>query len=141
MKQGFDDLGLDEGEGLGEAGEAMGQAENNLGEGQTGQALQEQSNALDALRKGAEQLMNQMREQAGDETARGERGQHGRGGRDPLGRHTGRGGWNKDGETKIPSKIDTRKARDILNEIRKKLEDVTRPKIELDYLDRLLPTQ
>lgn len=142
IQQGFKDLGLDNGTELGEAGKAMGEAQSNLGDGETDGAIQQQSNALEAMRKGAQQLMEQMREQAGEQAGRGERGHHGRSSHDPLGRPTGRSsGWQTGEETNVPDEIDTQKAREILNAIRRKLGELQRPTIELDYLDRLVPTR
>ena len=48
---------------LGEAGEAMGQAEGQLGEGDADSAVDSQGRALDAMRKGAQGLAQSMQQQ------------------------------------------------------------------------------
>ena len=137
-------MGMEPGEQLGEAGEAMGGAEQSLGQGQTGEAMGEQGRALQAMRDGAQQMMQNMQNQAGERGRQGERGQHGEqssGDRDPLGRQTRSEGPQLGDDTKVPGEIDAQRAREILDAIRRKLSDPARPKLELDYLDRLLPTR
>ena len=48
---------------------------------------------------------------------------------------------NLGNDTKVPGEFDAQRARRILDAIRKKLGETGRPKLELDYLDRLLPTR
>ncbi len=137
-------MGLNPGEKLGEAGEAMGEAEQQLGQGETGEATGQQGRALQAMREGAQQMMQNMQNQAGEQGRRGERGQHGqqtRGDRDPLGRQSRSQGPQLGNDTKVPGEIDAQRARRILEAIRRKLGETTRPRLELDYLDRLLPTR
>ena len=144
LQQALRDLGQDPGEQLGEAGEAMGNAESELGEGQTGPATGEQGRALQAMRDGAQQIMRDMQQQAGEQGRQGERGQHGeqaRGERDPLGRRAGNSGPRMGDDVEVPGEIDAQRAREILEAIRKRLGDAARPQLELDYLDRLLPGQ
>jgi uncharacterized protein (TIGR02302 family) len=144
LQQGLRDLGLEPGEKLGEAGEAMGEAEQQLGQGETGEATGQQGRALQAMREGAQQMMQNMQNQAGEQGRQGERGQHGqqtRGDRDPLGRQSRSQGPQLGNDTKVPGEIDAQRARRILEAIRRKLGEATRPKLELDYLDRLLPTR
>ncbi|MEM9732046.1 MAG: TIGR02302 family protein [Pseudomonadota bacterium] len=143
MQQAMRELGMEPGK-LGEAGEAMGQAESELGQGQTGPATGEQGRALQAMREGAQQMMQNMQNQAGEQGRQGERGQHGeqtRNDRDPLGRNTRSQGPQIGQDTKVPGEIDAQRAREILNAIRRRLGETTRPRLELDYLDRLLPTR
>ncbi|MEL6503534.1 MAG: TIGR02302 family protein [Pseudomonadota bacterium] len=143
MQQAMRELGMEPGK-LGEAGEAMGQAESELGQGQTGPATGEQGRALQAMREGAQQMMQNMQNQAGEQGRQGERGQHGeqtRNDRDPLGRNTRSQGPQIGQDTKVPGEIDAQRAREILDAIRRRLGETTRPKLELDYLDRLLPTR
>ena len=144
MQEDLRGMGLDPGEKLGEAGEAMGGAEQLLGESQAGEATGEQGRALQAMREGAQQMMQNMQNQAGEQGRRGERGQHGqqtREDRDPLGRQSRSQGPQLGNDTKVPGEIDAQRARRILEAIRRKLGETTRPKLELDYLDRLLPTR
>lgn len=144
LQEGLRGLGLDPGEKLGEAGEAMGEAEQQLGQGETGPATDQQGRALQAMREGAQQMMRNMQNQAGEQGRRGERGQHGqqtRGDRDPLGRQSRSQGPQLGDDTKVPGEIDAQRARRILEAIRRRLGETTRPRLELDYLDRLLPTR
>ena len=144
MQEQLRGMGLDPGEKLGEAGEAMGEAEQQLGQGETGQATDQQGRALQAMREGAQQMMQNMQNQAGEQGRRGERGQHGqqtREERDPLGRQSRSQGPQLGNDTKVPGEIDAQRARRILEAIRRRLGETTRPKLELDYLDRLLPTR
>ena len=133
-------LGLDPGKAFGDAGKSMGQAEGNLGEGEGGEALADQSDALDALRKGGESLMNQMQEAMGKDGGGMQPGQR-RGGNaqnDPLGRPRSTTGPDFGQTTKIPDDIDVQRAREILDAIRKRLGDAISPQIEKNYLERLL---
>ena len=63
--KGLEGMGIQPGEGFGEAGEAMGEAETALGEGEGDQAVGQQGRALEALRKGAQDMMQQMQSHAG----------------------------------------------------------------------------
>ncbi|MEP1089742.1 MAG: TIGR02302 family protein [Rhizobiaceae bacterium] len=144
MQEQLRGMGLDPGQQLGEAGEAMGEAEQQLGQGETGEATNQQSRALQAMREGAQQMMRNMQNQAGEQGRRGERGQHGqqtREDRDPLGRQSRSQGPQLGNDTKVPGEINAQRARRILEAIRRRLGETTRPKLELDYLDRLLPTR
>ncbi len=144
LQDGLKGLGLDPGEKLGEAGEAMGDAKGKLGKGQSGKATGDQGRALQAMREGGQQMMQQMQNQAGEQGRRGERGQHGQQSRqdhDPLGRQSRSRGPQLGQDTKVPGEIDAQRAREILEAIRRKLGEATRPKLELDYLDRLLPSR
>ncbi|MEL6751914.1 MAG: TIGR02302 family protein, partial [Pseudomonadota bacterium] len=145
MQDAMRGMGVDPGEQLGEAGEAMGGAEQELGQGNTGEATGEQGRALQAMRQGAQQMLQNMQSQQGEQAGSpGERGQHGeqsRRERDPLGRRAGNQGPRIGDDVKVPGEIDAQRAREILEAIRKRLGETARPKLELDYLDRLLPTR
>ncbi|PCH45518.1 MAG: hypothetical protein COC23_06845 [Hyphomicrobiales bacterium] len=96
------------------------------------------------MREGAQQMMQNMQQQAGEQGRRGERGRHGEQARrdnDPLGRQSRSRGPQLGDDTKVPDEIDAQRAREILEAIRKRLGEFQRPKLELDYLDRLLPTR
>ncbi|MFZ0845960.1 MAG: TIGR02302 family protein [Pseudolabrys sp.] len=129
---------------LGDAGDAMGEAEGELGEGDAESAVGSQGRALEALRKGAQGLAQQM-QQNGMGMGMGP-GQPGRGGRgraeqntDPLGRSMRNGREYDDGVTvKVPGEIDAQRARRILEELRKRFGESARPQLELDYIERLL---
>ncbi|MEJ8474887.1 TIGR02302 family protein [Roseibium algae] len=127
--------GQGEGNELGEAGEAMGQAQESLGEGQGEQAVGQQGNALDALRRGAEGMAEQMMGQGeGPGMAQGRSPRD----EDPLGRPRRTEGPDFGNQVKVPDEIDVQRARRILEELRRRFSDPSRPKLELDYLERLL---
>ncbi len=127
--------GMGENKELGEAGESMGEAEQSLGEGQGEQAVGEQGNALDALRRGAQGLTEQMMNQGqGPGMAEG----RGPSDEDPLGRPRRTDGADFGNRVKVPDEIDVQRARRILEELRRRFSDPSRPKLELDYLERLL---
>ena len=69
---------------------------------------------------------------------KGQGQQSGRQNRDPLGRAQRTSGPEYGENVKVPHKIDTRRARDILEELRRRLGQSTRPPEELDYLERLI---
>ncbi len=117
------------------AGSNMGRAESQLGRQQLNSARQQQGNALSNLRKGALEMAEQMKRN-GQGQGRGQ--QNGRGNRDPLGRAQRTSGPDHGDNVKVPREIDTRRARDILEELRRRLGQNTRPPAELDYLERLI---
>ncbi|MGE3782448.1 MAG: DUF4175 family protein, partial [Alphaproteobacteria bacterium] len=58
--------------------------------------------------------------------------------RDPLGRPVSNSGTYDRGDVKIPDENILQKSRRILDELRRRAGERTRPEIELDYIDRLL---
>ncbi len=147
MQDAMRGMGLEPGGKLGEAGEAMGEAEGRLGQGHPGGATDPQGRALQAMREGAQQMMQQMQSQAQQQQGQGQGQQRGdpngqpRNDRDPLGRTSRSQDSHLGNETKVPGEIDAQRARRILEAIRRRLSDPSRPRLELDYLDRLLPTR
>ena len=128
--------------GLNDADQAMGDAGGKLGEGDADSAVDSQGQALEALRKGARKLAQQM-QQNGDDDGQGPGNRVGRrqGGpdrTDPLGREVSRRDLDTDPSVKIPGEIDVQRARRVLEELRKRLGESLRPQIELDYIERLL---
>jgi uncharacterized protein (TIGR02302 family) len=129
--------------GLGEAGSAMGDASGKLGEGNADGAVESQGRALDALRKGAQSLADAM--QQGDNEGQGDGpGEHvgrqqGNGSQtDPLGRPLRGREYGDELSKMIPGEIDVQRVRRILEELRRRLADPSRPQTELDYIERLL---
>ncbi len=129
---------------LGDAGEAMGEAEGELGEGDADSAVDSQGRALEAMRKGAQGLAQQMQQQ-GRGNGAGSAASPGRNGRqranpdtDPLGRPLRGRGYDNDPSVKVPGEIDAQRARRILEELRKRYGESSRPQLELDYIERLL---
>ena len=99
--------------------------------------------ALDALRKGAQNLAEAMQQGDGDGQGDGPGNRAGRqqsGGNqtDPLGRPLHGREFGDDLTVKIPGEIDVQRVRRILEELRRRLADPQRPQIELDYIERLL---
>jgi uncharacterized protein (TIGR02302 family) len=133
----------DNNNGLGDADSAMGDASGALGEGNTDGAVDSQGRALDALRKGAQQLSEAM--QNGDGEGQGDGpGEHvgrqqGNGNQtDPLGRPLHGRDYADELSKMVPGEIDVQRARRILEELRRRLADPARPQVELDYIERLL---
>jgi uncharacterized protein (TIGR02302 family) len=128
---------------LGDAGKEMGQAEGELGEGDADNAVDSQGRALEAMRKGAQGLAQQMQQQGmGMGPGRGQPGPNGRqranSDTDPLGRPLRGHGYDNDPSVKVPGEIDAQRARRILEELRKRYGESSRPQLELDYIERLL---
>ncbi len=126
---------------LGDAGKAMGEAEGDLGDGDTEGAVGNQGRALEAMRKGAQGLAQQMQQQGRGQGP----GRPGRNGRqradqntDPLGRPLRGREYGDDVTVKVPGEIDAQRARRILEELRKRYGESGRPQLELDYIERLL---
>ncbi len=144
MMKGLEQQGMDPGRELGNAGKSMGKARDALGQGENGEALGQQGQALNSLRNGARALMQQMQQNmAGERGGTDQNGQqrNDKAGNDPLGRQQRTRGPNLNSNVKIPGEIDAQKAREILDTIRKKLANPGIPKLEFNYLDRLLKRQ
>lgn len=125
---------------LGQAEQSMQDATGQLRDGNRPGAVGKQGQALDQLRRGAQAMAEQMAQGKGTQ---GSLGRHGQGGedpnRDPLGRPMKSTAGNDLGlSTKVPSEIEIQRARQILRELQNRLGDRARPRIELDYLERLL---
>ncbi len=128
-------------DGLGEADSAMNDAGSKLGEGNADGAVDSQGQALEALRKGAQKLAEGMQQGDGQGNGPGDRAgrqQNGGNTSDPLGRPLRGREFGDDLTVKIPGEIDVQRVRRILEELRRRLADPQRPKIELDYIERLL---
>jgi hypothetical protein len=148
-QQGQGQQGQGEGDQLGEADQAMGDAQGQLGQGNADGAVDSQGRALDALRRGQQGMAQQ---QQGNQMGMGQGRPGGPGGRgyrqgradqetDPLGRslRPSRGrDYGDDQTVKVPGEIDAQRARRILEELRKRFGEIDRPQLELDYIERLL---
>ncbi|MBT8409362.1 MAG: TIGR02302 family protein [Alphaproteobacteria bacterium] len=124
---------------LDRAGRAMEGAEEALRDDDFAEAIDNQSEAIEALREGMRELgeamaQNQQAGQQGDAANRSDQ----MGQRDPLGREAGRNGATGTDEELLQSEDVYRRARELLDEIRRRSGDQTRPDAELDYLKRLL---
>ncbi|MBZ9857776.1 TIGR02302 family protein [Mesorhizobium sp. CA13] len=138
LKKGLEGMGMEPNEGFGEAGKSMGNAEQALGDGDGDQAVGHQGRALEALRKGAKDMMKQMQAMQGDEGGSEEGGRQQNADRDPLGRPRASQGPDFGDSVKVPDEIDVQRARQILEAIRKRLGNALSPDIERSYLERLL---
>ncbi|TPK44548.1 MULTISPECIES: TIGR02302 family protein [unclassified Mesorhizobium] len=138
LKKGLEGMGMEPNEGFGEAGKSMGNAEQALGDGEGDQAVGHQGRALEALRKGAKDMMKQMQAMQGDEGGSQEGGRQQNADRDPLGRPRASQGPDFGDSVKVPDEIDVQRARQILEAIRKRLGNALSPDIERSYLERLL---
>ena len=116
------------------AQEAMRDAKESIGEGNLDSATQQQSLALDKLRKGAQSMAEQMTDSGEAQSGQGP----GNNGRDPLGRPDRSNRPDLGLSVKVPDEIDIQRAREVLDELRRRLGDPARPAIELDYLERLI---
>lgn len=135
LMEGLKGLGMQPGREFGEAGQAMGRAGDALGQGEGGNAVSEQGNALDALRRGAQGMMQQMQQAMGNQNGQGQRqGEM----LDPLGRPRSTTGPDFGNSVKVPDQIDIQRAREILDAIRRRLGNAMSPQMEKDYLERLL---
>ncbi|ODR90683.1 TIGR02302 family protein [Sinorhizobium alkalisoli] len=138
LQKGLEDLGIKPGKGFGEAQKEMGDAAGALGEGQGERAVGSQGRALQALREGAQDMMSQMQAQGQQQGPGMGMPQYGQSGRDPLGRRHQNAGPYFDDRVQVPDEIDTQRARQILDAIRRKLGDNLSPELERQYLERLL---
>ncbi|WP_237477751.1 TIGR02302 family protein [Lichenibacterium dinghuense] len=145
------DLGLEGEKGFDAAGKAMKEAESALGEGQGGtdRAVEAQGRALRGLQQGAQGLQKQMAQQGqGQQNAQdGEGDDDGTGGpngqrTDPLGRprrgQADMGGNSNDPDGRTVGASPGARAQQVLEELRRRLGDPSRPQAEQDYLERLL---
>jgi uncharacterized protein (TIGR02302 family) len=127
---------------LGSAGDAMGEAEGALGDGDADSAVDSQGKALEAMRKGAQGMAQAMQGQPGTGPGPGQPGRNGRQradqNTDPLGRPMRGRDYGDDVTVKVPGEIDAQRARRILEELRKRFGESSRPQLELDYIERLL---
>jgi uncharacterized protein (TIGR02302 family) len=138
LQKGLEGMGIKPGKGFGEAGREMKGASGALGKGQGEQAVGSQGRALQALRDGAQDMMQQMQSQ-GQGPGQGQGvPQYGQNGRDPLGRRQQNAGPDFGDQVKVPDEIDTQRAREILEEIRRRLGTNSSPETERQYLERLL---
>jgi uncharacterized protein (TIGR02302 family) len=147
LEQRMKENGMRGEQGLADAEDAMREAENALKDGDSSGAVDAQGRALDGLKRGADGMAQQMQEMAegqgeGQQEGGQQPGQQGQAGArddDPLGRPT-RGRDMSDGRVRVPTADESavQRARRIMEELRRKLGDPTRPREELDYFERLL---
>ncbi len=127
-------------EALREAERNMGEARDRLEKGDTSGALDRQANAIDQLREGMRELAEDNRRAEGGQSGAGERegADRAEGSRDPLGRPLGANGGVGTDQRMVPGADSAARARGLLDEIRRRAGELSRPPLELDYLRRLL---
>ena len=123
---------------------AMDNAEDALREGDLPGAIDQQAEALDALRDGLRSLGQALAENQTDELREGQGTQTGNAEgrpeperRDPLGRQMGTQGQFGSEESMLQDELN-RRAEELLRELRDRSSEQSRPQEELDYLRRLL---
>ena len=115
---------------LGRAERWMKSAEDALKRGQPGDAVGSEGEALDQLQQGARELAERNGQ------GEGETGGRQATGADPFGRNNS--GDIDDGNVKLPAAVDLQRSREILDELRRRAGQPDRPRLERDYLNRLL---
>jgi len=132
LRRELDELGAGRDE-FNKARDAMESAQRALEDGDTNTALGDQSEALEQMRQGAQQMAEEMSKNGSSRV-----GQNGDTPRDPLGRPQRFQGPDAGTSVKVPDEIDMQRAREILEELRRRLAQPARPTQELDYYERLL---
>lgn len=133
LQKELDELGAGDPDKLGKAEESMGEAEDALRQEDFEEAAEKQGEALEQMRQSAQSMAEQMQKNAQQKMGRG-----GDTPRDPLGRPQRSQGPDLGQSVKVPGAIDAQRAREILDELRKRSGESLRPSMELDYIDRLL---
>lgn len=132
LQQELDELGAGGNDRLKDAESAMKSAEESLEQGDMEEAAQSQAEALEQMRESAQKMAEQMqkngRQRGPNQDAR----------RDPLDRPQRADGPDIGNSVKVPNAIDAQRAREILDELRRRSGEALRPPVELDYIDRLL---
>ena len=132
LQKDLEDIGAGDPEKLGNAQNAMREAEDQLEKGNLDGAAEQQSQALEQMRQTAQQMAEQMSKDSQQRMGRGDKP------RDPLDRPQKSEGPDLGNSVKVPNAIDAQRAREILDELRRRSGQALRPPVELDYLERLL---
>lgn len=126
-------------QGLGQAEQFMRGATDALRGEQLDSAAQAQNDALEQLKQGMQQMNQALQQQMGAQRGPGQRDPM-----DPFGRamsdDEGPGGdaFAREGSDVVPMESELDRSRQIFEELRQRRNQPQRPKIERDYLDRLL---
>ncbi len=125
---------------LDRAGRAMDGAEEALRRDDLADAIDNQSQAMEALREGMRSLgeamaQQEQQNQPGQGTSQSDRRANSR---DPLGRDSGNSGADGDDGPLALNDDGYGRARELLDEIRRRSGETSRPEVERDYLKRLL---
>ncbi len=122
----------DAAEALAEAGEAMRESQELLGEGDLAGANDAQAEAIQALRRAGESLAESGRQQG-----RGEGESDSAENEDPLGRDNA-GGNADESEADLDTRDDATRSRELREELRRRAAEQERDETEREYLERLL---
>lgn len=127
-------------EGLAKADQAMREAQKMLSDNKGKESLQLQKQALDELQKGMDQSIAQMAQQMKQMILSfgmmpGQKNNFGEG-YDPLGREDGKS--QSSDKILIPDEAERRRVQQIIKELRDRSNDFERPKVEREYIERLL---
>ncbi len=123
---------------LGRAERSMKDAAEALGEGQPGQAVDPQTQALGELQQGMQDMANAMMQQLGRQPGQGQGQEQFGQNRDPLGRNQDGMGMIDTSDVLIPEQSDVQRAKELMEELRRRAGERERPRLERDYIDRLL---
>ena len=97
---------------------------------------------MNALNEGAEALAQDIQNGQGEQQAQGNRRGEGQGPdadrEDPFDRPSSSFGALDGRSTKVPDRALLDRARELMQELRRRSAQPTRPQLELDYLDRLM---
>ncbi|MFZ2007069.1 MAG: TIGR02302 family protein, partial [Stellaceae bacterium] len=150
LRRGLGDMMRHMSDGLGDIPDPLGRAERAMHDAvgalqraAPGDAVGPQGEALDQLQQGARDFAKQLQQQAAKGPGSGEFGATGHmppdsADRDPFGRPLSADGTYDQGDVAIPDDTVLQKSRQILDELRRRAGERSRPAIELDYIDRLL---
>jgi len=130
-------------ESLQQAERAMEDAADALEDGDLADALDSQSDAIDALRDGMRDLAEmiddtQQRRDRRDQDGSRDGGQQDSASTDPLGREAGNQGRMNSEDSLLSGEDTQARARELLDEIRRRSAQQSRPEAEREYLRRLL---
>jgi uncharacterized protein (TIGR02302 family) len=149
LREKLGDIARKMGEGLPElpdnlakGDQAMKDAQNAFKDGKPRGSLPHQKEALDQLQKGMDNAMKQLAQQMKQMMlslgfAPGGKSGYGAG-YDPLGRSGEDPNGKQGGDIRLPDAAERRRVQEIIDELRHRSNDYQRPKVERDYLDRLL---
>ena len=126
LRQSLGEGGIDVPDSLGEAGEAMNGATDALGDNDGKTAQAEQARAMENLEDAINQIGNSLSSQLSDLRQQMSSS-------DPLGRPD-----RTDGGVEIPEAAEMEEVHRLLQELRGRLSDPSRPDEEIEYLRRLL---
>lgn len=133
----FGDEGEDAQRSLEQAERAMRRAEEALENGDLDGAVDQQAQAMDALRQGIRDINEAQRSESADAAEENGDQQNGQG-RDPLGRPQGGDGSSGTAEARRDGQDPEAQAAELLEEIRRRAGERERSENERDYLKRLL---